>query len=219
MSTVLDIRLKASFGKESGSLGWAFTVAMGTVLNESRSPRLPATGAQRRAVVLSPKREGGDKRLKASELLEIGWLEGMIDGEGCIYLSKCRRRTRRGFVWIPFVKISNTNLVGIEKAREIIRRFTNRGSVVEDDYHDRPTRKPCYNLVVGGGKSVRSLLSNIQLVMKEKQRLLTIEACNLLHENMRVGGNNRWHYAPPPNDVRLEEIYQELHALNRRGRK
>ncbi len=53
-------------------------------------------------------------------LFDIGWLVGIIDGEGCFALSK-KRMSNGTHSYAPTIQITNTNLAIMEKAQRIIK--------------------------------------------------------------------------------------------------
>lgn len=128
---------------------------------------------------------------------DLGLLEGLIDGEGSLYLTKNENR------WVPYLTISNTNLTLLEKVKEIIgfgwirklRNVQGRRTIWS------------YNATSG---VLRALLPKVRLIVKEKQRQLILEACDFLRDQMGAG-----HYSK--HNERLENIQQQLKELNKRG--
>jgi len=53
---------------------------------------------------------------------DLGWLGGIIDGEGCVTLGRQKRRHNR-FQYEPKVDIANTDVRIINKAREIMAQL------------------------------------------------------------------------------------------------
>lgn len=137
---------------------------------------------------------------------ERGWVSGLIDGEGDIGLEKCKQPNRtglgRGFAWVPRVGVSNTH-------RELLERLqTLLGGSISLCRARRPNQRDWYRLRMSN-RVAECVLNAITLVIKERQRVLLLEACKKTAEHARYS---------TPNDARLEQIYLELKVLNRRGR-
>lgn len=139
------------------------------------------------------------------DAFQLGYLSGFIDGDGSLGFYKGKRAScRRGFHWIPLVQLSNTDLHLIEQ----IRKMLPNGHIKTRSYHNRPNEVPTHNLVISGSNPIYTILSQIKLIRKERQRVLLMEACELVREH---------HSGYTPHDERLEEIYQEMKKLNKRG--
>lgn len=142
---------------------------------------------------------------------ETGWLEGIIDGEGCITLGKSANKAyARGFTWRVRTRINMTHKKTVEKCMILTKEITgiNEGSIGSiNPQKKRSNHKVCHALTLRAKASLL-LLKKIKLVTKERQRILAIEALELLRMNKRKHTN----------DVRLEEIYQEMKDLNKKGK-
>jgi len=135
------------------------------------------------------------------EETELGWLAGIIDGEGSLMLHKGKdRRTKRGFNWTLRLQVVNKDLKIINKVKKLCG---DGGSI-----HTRPHNLQAF---CANSNVIRYILPQILdiLVSKHRQAELTLEALKLLQEATTV--NARLH------DVRLEEIYWEMKKLNHRG--
>jgi len=133
---------------------------------------------------------------------ERGWLEALIDSEGCIGLCKIKmRRLDRGSTWDTYAVIFNSNKNLLEKAMAILK--TNcRIDVVQQG-----NSKPVYRLHLNRN-CITALFPQIQLIAKETQRQLLLEAIDLISEHQP-------HYTV--NYIRLTQIYEEMKKLNKRG--
>lgn len=141
---------------------------------------------------------------------ERGWLEGLIDGEGAIGMSKIREPGHgRGFVWRPYVTISNTCFPLMEKLSHVLGGV----GVYIAERPGRGNRRTAYGIRVTPGR-IRWLLPQLKLVVKEQQRLLVLEALKLVGEHHPRPGVRG---ASSQNDARLMEIYESLRQLNARG--
>lgn len=137
---------------------------------------------------------------------ERGWLEALIDGEGSLGMHKLRTsKAKRGFCWVCNLEIVSTCL----ELLEIAQKFVGAGRIDVKKEPRNSRWKPSYHLVICPN-DMRALLPRLQLVAKEGQRQLLIEALDLV-------ADHRFFASKSKNDARLEEIYQELHLLNRKG--
>ena len=133
--------------------------------------------------------------------LELGWLAGIIDGEGSVLILK------RGNLYIPSVKMANTSKVLIEKFCDILDRLDVSYSCYGK--HKPGNRKYQWEVNIDGGKRVMSLLLQIQdiLVYKQKQAFKVMEWI----ESRKI--NKRRYYS----DAELQ-LKDDVKLMNARGR-
>jgi hypothetical protein len=137
---------------------------------------------------------------------DLGWLEGLIDGEGCLSLTKARRPSYRlGFQWTPLLTIANTNQEIIQRARKII----GFGNIFLQQRYDNLRRKPVYHLQLSSGQ-LRALLPELKLTGKERQRKLLLKFLS----KRRLSGRR----SDPSLDRVFESIWIEIKKLNKPGR-
>lgn len=133
--------------------------------------------------------------------LEIGWLAGVIDGEGSILIVK------RGTLFTPSVKMANTSKVLIEKFCNILDRL----DISYNCYgtQKKGNRKYQWEVSIDGGKRVMNLLLQIQdiLVCKQKQAFKVMEWI----ESRKI--NKRKYYSDSELQLRADVM-----TLNARGR-
>lgn len=150
---------------------------------------------------------GRTKELLPLSERELGWLEGLIDGEGTLTLYKKRGGNgllcKRGFSWEPQLYISNTNYELMEQVHRVIG-----AGFIHFMPAPKPAWKDAYRYRLGGAVLLPKLLRQITLIVKEPHRLLLLEACGLVSAN-RPGHTS--------NDVRLEKIWAEVKDLNKKG--
>lgn len=127
-----------------------------------------------------------------------GWIEATIDCEGSLLLIKeVRPHFRDGCTYKPKVSIGNNCVPLLEYAKQIVG-FGN----IQPPTKSRSTYQfECYS------KALRKLLPKITLIVKEKQRLLLLEALAILEKRRR----GRYY-----GSKRLSEIYIEIRDLNGR---
>lgn len=155
-------------------------------------------------------REDLNREMKLGESMQIsernlGWLEGIIDGEGYIGIWKAKNSwSRRGFTYQCIITIANTNKAIIDTAHRLI----GGGSILVDKRFHNTKWKDAFRLQVGP-TVLRGLLPNLKLVAKERQRQILSEALDLIsqHRNRHT-----------PHDKRLKELYDEIRTLNKRGK-
>ncbi len=139
-----------------------------------------------------------------------GWLAGIIDGEGTITIGKARGggKWRRGFGWVFYFEISNTNLDIIERARRLLEPVLGPGWLRVDS---RLGRRTAYSLRYMNRKRLRYFLPHLRLVGKEAQRRLVLEGLMLSGENGRVVKGRYDHI--------LEDIWLKVAQVNQKGRR
>lgn len=92
------------------------------------------------------------------QVFDIGWLIGIIDGEGSFMIGKIKRRTTVDFY--PLINISNTNYLIIEKAQSVIKSLGLTCNVMyKPKKHIK--RKHYWALNVQGLKRVKAFLDVI----------------------------------------------------------
>lgn len=141
---------------------------------------------------------------------ERGWLEALIDGEGCISFKKePRRHIRRGYLWRVFLIIANTNRDIIYRARELI----GGGKVILKKSYHNPKYRDVYSLEVGH-TFLTHILPQLRLIVKERERQLALEAIRLVSENYRASRrfllDNNFR---APHDKQLRQIWEEAKSL------
>lgn len=125
---------------------------------------------------------------------QLGWLAGMIDGEGTITI------TSKGK---PLVSISSTTPIG-----EILQWMTGMGVISTASLVDRENCKPTYQWTVNPVAAVYKLLSTLSsyILIKRRQCDLMLKYCKeRLAENL---------YANP---ISREDYIEEIQELNKRG--
>jgi hypothetical protein len=150
---------------------------------------------------------------------ERGWLEAIIDGEGCLTIAKNKDRNYpERFTYAPVLVITNTCLNLLKRVKEVCRggMITNARLV--------PRHKPTYEFRLVAHK-LRIILPQLRLIAKERQRNCLLQVLdlryNLIHgesehfrrTRIRHGGKI---YTKEDWD-KFEEWYQQIKVLNLRG--
>jgi len=136
----------------------------------------------------------------------LGYLAGILDGEGTISLHKVRRNIirgkiyERGFDWHPCVQIGSSEVEVLNTLQDICEGGT---------VHKANTWKGKQFYVLSiPPNTQRDVLQKIRLVIKERHRVLLLEALE------KIG---RWNKTLV-NEIRLTQIYEEFKKLNVKGR-
>jgi hypothetical protein len=128
-----------------------------------------------------------------------GWLSALIDGEGCLYFGKTNKQFQ------AHCEIANASRKFLLRAQ----RLTG-GSLVKTIMGNGHSDRYC---LVIQGNNLRKLLKYIRLVIKERQRVLMLEALRIMSRRTRLG------YIRYPATIRprLFVIEREFRKLNQRG--
>jgi len=124
--------------------------------------------------------------------VDLGWLAGIIDGEGCITLLPAYKRET---VWYrPYVKISNTNPLIIDRISKISKALK-VGHWISRRMKGKYADKNLYEVVFDGMKRVNSLL-NIMLpfIVGKKDEAETVKAFIDYRSNKHGGNNTQYPY-------------------------
>jgi hypothetical protein len=144
-----------------------------------------------------------------------GWLEGIIDGEGCLSLRKRNRKKQKNFQWQIIFSISNTDLRVCEKIKKL---FTNENYIGGSIYQYQPKNKNSKMINIFNVKiyAMKKMLPLLKLISKDRQRQIFIEVLNIL-ENSRI--NTVGYYRRPKEiDNKIENLYKEIIMLNKKGK-
>lgn len=135
---------------------------------------------------------------------EIGYFAGIVDGEGTLGLGPDKRNDRiRGYV--PYLMIPNTSREILEKVVQIAGTGTIRIRKEEEGNHKRQY------VVTFKSNTLRKILPPIKdMLCKRKQAELVLES-------LALNKRDKIKYKDSERFQRLEEIYNELKVLNKRG--
>jgi hypothetical protein len=139
-----------------------------------------------------------------------GWLEGILDGEGSLYITK-NSKNRVTPVYQPHVIIVNTSHALLERVKKIVgggnilpkrSQFMYYKNVVYET-------KDSETYYMSREDMIR-VLPNITLTVKEPNRILLLDAIELLEKS-------KWKRNAAVL-AELEVLYQESRFLNRKGK-
>ena len=137
-----------------------------------------------------------------------GWVEALIDSEGSFTISRQvnKGKYRAGMTWKVRLNIGNTNREFLLRAQNLI------GGTIQTIGRKNPNHKTAYELQLYSS-GLRVLLPQIQLLVKEKQRLAFLEILSILKQR-RMNGRGR----PIVDKMdELKELIQSVKQLNKRG--
>lgn len=137
---------------------------------------------------------------------QIGYIAGIIDGEGSICLHKCVWKDRNEVYYRPFIKIANTNL----EMLVLIKNLLGCGSIKLERI--KTDKWKASHTLRFSANMIRSFLPVISdcLVIKKQQALLVSQF--LKFSNVRNGRNFK-----SRNRDLYEYYYEEIKRLNMRG--
>lgn len=151
-------------------------------------------------------------RIKPMVKTRLAYLAGMIDGEGCITITRKRdtKGMRFGYCFRPFLHVASTHKTVLQR---LCRWTGNLGKVGKYD-DARPNRKARYQWTVWsnqGAQIVRSVLPF--LIIKRKQALAFLRFSTLTRScrspSRRGLTDTQW--------KRQHQLYNEIRKLNKRG--
>lgn len=138
---------------------------------------------------------------------DLGWLVGIIDGEGCFSLNESNSWGGRYTYILPAVYIVNTKDSIIDKAASILKRLNipHYVQVMTRAKHQKPAKR----LNINGFKRVQKFLevlaSYFETRKDQVQCLVKFIALRLTKDEAAPLAVEEW------------EIYHELRELNKRG--
>jgi len=143
--------------------------------------------------------------------VERAWLAGVIDGEGSIYISKVIAiHSKRGFVYMPYLSVSNSNYDFVAKVRETIGRgYVGTKKEKRFDWKDGCEYK-------GSGSVLRGILPQIlpHLLIKKEVARRMLEFLRYVEANS-VDGLEEF---PPGYNESVETLYWRVKELNQKGK-
>jgi len=147
----------------------------------------------------------------AKNFIDIGWLTGMIDGEGSIRMARRKRRNehRKGRInYVPEVTISNTSKEAMERFRGICQGYRIGGHLC---LHSVQTKswKTRWSIKICGLKRCNKMLHLISdhLTIKTKQARIVMEWIDY-----RLSLPKKSHHTEKDT-----VYYDKVKELNRRG--
>ena len=125
-----------------------------------------------------------------------GYLEGIIDGEGCLCLYKYKMKSGN-FTYVPELTIANKNKRMLEKIKRIIKS----GNIYK--LHQRQSYIYAYKIQSTG---LKKLLPRLKLIIKEKERQLMLKILKILEK--RRYGFGAWN--PNYKLDKLKKLYKQM---------
>ena len=155
--------------------------------------------------------------LSSSESREYitGWKQGcietVIDCEGSLSLIRYKRPYKNDYDYQPLLSITNTSEVYLDMINNLTRNLGH----INIQKHGDEKNKACFRLTFSGD-ALRDILPNIGLIIKEQQRLLLLDALDVLDTMKEKRGRCIFALTPKAREI-LDEIWLEMRKLNKRG--
>ncbi|MGD9643968.1 MAG: LAGLIDADG family homing endonuclease [Elusimicrobiales bacterium] len=146
--------------------------------------------------------------------VELGWLAGLIDGEGCITLTRAHQRDSIR----PILQITNTSLPLLEKAQRLIEELSGkRPNIKIQSNRGKFGYRTCYIIQIRRHATIASVLRALtpHMVAKREQTELVLafvesrmSAPRRVMRGRRGGYYKQWY-----SEVELE-LLERVHRLN-----
>lgn len=110
--------------------------------------------------------------------LDVAWLAGIVDGEGCLQIQP--NRDRNGFMHIRVcVKIANTSRKMMDKVSRIIEEIAFKRYQLSETINTKGKQSKFFNVNITKQSAVLAVLEAIlpHLTVKEEQAAVVIEYC------------------------------------------
>lgn len=134
---------------------------------------------------------------------EKGQLSMAIDTDGSLGFYKYKSKNNKsGFTWRPCFQFTNTKRKIVEYIKSLI------GSGTISIVHREAPAKDAFHYCINHSRHLLPFLKELKLIIKERQRLLLIEACELFQKH-RAGHT--------PHNEHLLHICEKMKVLNKRG--
>lgn len=133
---------------------------------------------------------------------ELGWLAGILDGEGSIYARIRKRSTGELRPFIEVCAVANTNWKVIERAKEILWKIT--GRAFRATPYQRGTNKKIWLVFITKKRTIAAVLSALHphMVGKKDQAEKAIKLCE-------------WNCRPNETvPVEMMQLAKEIKSLN-----
>ena len=151
---------------------------------------------------------------------ELGWLAGIIDGEGSIGFkrSKQNRQKKTYIRYSPLIQISNCDVCLLNEVKRILDLIKVRYSFwMKKENQRNPQWQNSGNISIYSFKDARKFLEIIlpYLIAKKERAKILLEFCYLYKgEKKRIKGKFI------TNKIGKEEFYwKKLHKLNKKGKR
>lgn len=149
---------------------------------------------------------------QGKNLVDIGWLAGFIDGEGSFYFNKAKKWRQEGHVWVPRIKVANTDYPTLEQVKRIL---TDHGFAFYVEERQQKTfnvqgkrNKPYWQVQIYGPKRCLKFCIWIApyLFTKRREAEVVAEYCRLRLARPYEKNANGQTVRPPYSEQELELI-------------
>lgn len=148
---------------------------------------------------------------------EIGWLSGIVDGEGSIGIRRCMKKGKY-ISYTPFIQVTNCDFILLDRIKEILDYYgIDYTFTIRKDDRELKWRNSGHIAIGNYEGSVRFLkLIMPFLISKKRHAEILLEYCNyrqtIKHREQRIKGKFIKTY-----DGREIIAYEELHKINHKG--
>lgn len=145
--------------------------------------------------------------------IELGWLVGIIDGEGSIGITRSKQKGR--YIYTAQIQMANCDLRIMEKYRDLINSL-GMSKKMQCECYTRKQWQPQYYINIQRQRDVKLLLETVidHLVGKREQAEIVLEFVN-----KRIAANHRGQKGPyqVTYDGTEEEYCRRLAKYNRKA--
>ena len=143
----------------------------------------------------------------------VGWLAGMIDGEGTVAIARSlnRKGYQRGIQMRAFVQIAGTERAAIDRAKELLEQVSGHRAFIHAVTRYNPNHKPGWAVGTYSNSAMLALLTILRpLFIIKKEHAVGVGAFWRRH---LIPGRRR-----TDEDFHFDEIdYARCRVLNARG--
>ena len=147
--------------------------------------------------------------------VERAYIAGIIDGEGSLYCRKVKSPANkiRPFFYRTELLVGNTNLALLEKIKEVV----GDGRIYKiNRTHEKPTWSPIWHYKLHTQKLSQFLLQIKDFLIAKRTQAEILVRVSEINEEHRSG---RRKFITSASEAELEELYDKLRMLNKRGPK
>ena len=156
------------------------------------------------------KKQYKPKIINNMSVVQLSYIAGILDGEGCISINKRPDRDyKHGYSFIAAIRVNNTYKELIYWLRDTI----GLGTIVSRKADKKTNRQAIYELKIHTQQAQQLLdvITNFLIVKKKQAKIMT--------EFNRIKGDNIYRNGPLPDNVwkKMNSLYNEIKRLNKRG--
>lgn len=156
--------------------------------------------------------------------VEIGWLAGIVDGEGSIGLKrgKDKREGRTPMTYTPFIQITNCDFILLSEVKRILNQ-ANIHFYFWDGREKQRNEKwaDSGNIAIGCLQECIKFLELMipYLIAKKERAIILLEFCQERLGKRKRGENGRFITTYSGKEKLLLILWGKLHKLNKKGKR